>query len=455
MEHNPTTGIVIATVLIAAAIMFSATNVAGEIARLSVPTALTDSGIPGQQMNPSSIVYDGKLYVFWASNTAEAPFGTDFDITYTTYDGNSWSQNVVLTPSDTGNDHTPQPYVFNGELYLFWSSSNSAITGGTDADIVVSTFNGWSWSAPMSLTSGFGSTGDYNPFPVVSGLLYVFFEWYSPQSNHYEIGYTRYLDGWEEPQALTESSTGHNLNPTAASTGLSLIVAWETTSQELIGSANRAIVSRTLSEGQWSGFISVSGDAGPVNADPCAKSLGDTAWFFWSTNSESISTGGDFDIVARSYNFDSWNDTVIEISPYQDSGDDTGVSAKLLPDLMAVAWISSSPEYSEGTDTDIIMVTYDRAEMEWSQTIGVSSDDDGREDGGGFTYRTPALSSYEGNLFIIWETNASPSLTVTRNTWLMFAECDFSIEKTSYYWLAIPLGFVVVLVAALIFKRKR
>ncbi|MDD4307817.1 MAG: sialidase family protein, partial [Thermoplasmata archaeon] len=222
-----------------------------ETVSITPPVELTDDAIPGQQMNPSSVVFEDVLYVFWASNSAETPIGSDFDITYSTYDGTEWSQNIVITANDTGNDHTPKPVIFRDSLYLLWSSTNPAITGSSDADIVVSTLSGNTWSAPLSVTSEFNSTGDYDPFPVVyGGELHIFFECFSPQSSHYEIGHAVLSDTWGSPNYMTENSTGHNLNPTAAVAEQSLVLAWESSSSSLTGSADRAIISKVLTGNQ-------------------------------------------------------------------------------------------------------------------------------------------------------------------------------------------------------------
>jgi hypothetical protein len=454
MAHEHFSGIALAAVLLATVFLPVSVS-AGGGATLSQPIDLTDPGIPGQQTNPSSIVFNGLLYVFWASNSAETPIGNDFDITYATYDGHDWCKNIVLTPNDAGNDHTPQAIIFRGEMYLFWSSSNPNITGGTDADIVVRVFDGTAWSEPESLTSSMGSRGDYNPWPVVfNNRLYVFFEYFWPESNSYLIGCTFLDNDWEQMMSVTGVIQGHNLNPTAAVSGESLVLAWESYSDELAGDTRCSIISRTLDSHGWSeGFTSLSGDAGPSNADPSAASYGGAAWVFWSTDSEELSIGSDSDIVGRRFIAGSWADTTLEFAAVQDSGNDTGVSVSVHGGNLILSWISGSPEYSGGADTDVIMASFNGTV--WSKPIDISRADGERNDGGGFTYRTPAMASYDDKLMIIWETNASPLLTVTANTWLAMVECDFSTENVgSYYLILVPIAVVVAVAAFLLVKRR-
>ncbi len=434
-------------------ISMTAINAGGQTVKISEPEEITSSSVPGQQINPASIVYDGLLYLFWASNTAVGGSG-DFDILYSTYDGHAWTSQQVLTMDDSGNDHTPQPVVFEEKLYLFWSSDDAGTTSGSNADIVVSSYDGSSWTKPVSLTSGFGSLGDYNPCPIIfNDQLYVFFEWYSVHNNAYEIAYTHLEATWGVPIPITNTSNGHNLNPTAAVTGQSLILAWESYDSGLAVNTTSSIVSRTLTNNVWSGYISLSGNVGPANSDPFAVTYSGSTWVFWTTSSEAISDGEDLDIVGRELTNGVWSDTILEIANMSDSGDDTGIIAALHDGKMILSWVSASSEYSDGPDTDIIMVIYDGEE--WSQPIDISQDGE-CDDGGGISFKSPTLASHENSLIIIWETNTSPDITVTRNTWLVLVECSFPTEDgPNDFLLAITLMIALALILVAVAKKGR
>ncbi|MDD4308493.1 MAG: hypothetical protein PHU53_06775, partial [Thermoplasmata archaeon] len=211
-------------------------------------------------------------------------------------------------------------------------------------------------------------------------------------------------------------------------------------------------ISKVLTGNQWSGYVSVSGEAGPMNIDPCVVTCRGDAWLFWSTDSDVISQGDDFDIVCRVYGPDGWENTVTEIVAIPDSGNDTGPAATVQDDLLVLTWISDSYELDKEseTDTDIILCAHDGEE--WSTHVSVSYNDGYRNDGGGATHRTVSLSSFDGRVIIVWETNASPLLTETTNTWLMFSDCEFPEDGFDYYWLAVPL---IIAVAAVIYLRAR
>ena len=444
MKPEPALGL-----LIAFALILSGAAMAAEI-ELTEPVDVTQPGIIGQQITPVTVSYDGIPYLFWCSNSIQGTGDADFDILYSTMENGVWTQQTLLTETSTGNDHTPQPMVFDGQLYLFWSSDEAAYTGGTDTDIVYSMFKDNSWSQPGSLTATFNPAGDYNPFPVIfNSRLYVFFEWFSQDSGSYEIGSIAY-DGneWAVVTNITQGSNGHNFNPSAAVNGNMLVLVWESFNDDFTGpGTDSAIITRSLTTSHaWGNYSSISGTAGPNNHDPSAITYSGDTWIFWSTSSQSISTGNDYDIVARTFDEGGWNNTVHEISS-GGSGDDTGPNVIVHHGELAVSWISASEEFSQGADTDIVLSEYDG--KYWSTPVDISQQDHGRDDAGGFTYKFPAMIVHDGKLHIIWETNASPDFTSQSNTWLIMAvlENPGQTDQT-IYWLAL-IGFVCIGVSAI------
>ena len=422
---------------------------------VSEPQDITLPDAPGQQITPAMVSYKGVPYLFWSSNTAAATGDGDFDIIYSTFEDDSWTSQHVLTTEDSGYDHTPQPIVFEGNLYLFWSSDDPVLSEGNDVDIVFSIYNGNVWTQAISLTSDFNAMGDYNPFPVIfNSQLFVFFEWYNIDTSSFEIAYlVNDGDAWSEVNSITAASSGHNLNPSAAVNGNSLILVWETFSQDLTeSSVDSAIVSSIFSADAWSNFTSVSGTAGPNNHDPYAITYSGLTWVFWYTNSPSISGENDYDIVGRSYDQGEWGSTVFELSG-GGSGDDTGIMAIVHDEKLIVSWISGSPEYSQGTDTDIVISEYDG--NGWSVPVDISQQDDGRDDAGGFSYKSPALLGRDDKLYIVWETNASPDVTKHSNTWLLMATYGEVSDNPSIMFWIVPIVLILIGVIVLVFLRGR
>ncbi|MCK5397107.1 MAG: hypothetical protein KAJ33_02525 [Thermoplasmata archaeon] len=442
MKPEPALGL-----LIAFALILSGAAMAAEI-ELTEPVDVTQPGIIGQQITPVTVSYDGIPYLFWCSNSIQGTGDADFDILYSTMENGVWTQQTLLTETSTGNDHTPQPMVFDGQLYLFWSSDEAAYTGGTDTDIVYSMFKDNSWSQPGSLTATFNPAGDYNPFPVIfNSRLYVFFEWFSQDSGTYEIGSIAY-DGidWATFN-ITENSDDYNLNPSAAVNGDKLILVWDSHDEELkADGAYNSIISRILDDTGWSNYTSISGPADGINTDPYAVTYYGTTWIFWSTTSESISDGGDMDIVGRTYDGIEWSNVVEEIS-YGGTDLDINPFATVHNGELVLSWISSSIKFSVGSDTDIVICIFDGTE--WSSVIDISRDGHDRDDAGGLSFKTAALLSFEEKLFIIWETNASPDFTSQSNTWLIMAvlENPGQTDQT-IYWLAL-ISFVCIGVSAI------
>ncbi len=107
--------------------------------------------------SPTSIVYQGQLYVFTR--------GFDNNVHYNVLNG-SWGPYLTV-PYNASTASAPEPVVFNGLLYVF-------IRGyGGDNSVYYTSFNGSSWAGYSQVPYG-GQTGA-EPVPVVhNGILYVF-----------------------------------------------------------------------------------------------------------------------------------------------------------------------------------------------------------------------------------------------------------------------------------------
>ena len=439
--------------LVIFSMFFSGSALAQEFV-LEGPENITLTDVAGQQITPASIVYQDVPYLFWSSNSVPVTGDQDFDILYSTMVNEEWTTEILLTDTSTGYDHVPQPIIFRGELYLFWSSNEVTWAGNGSTDIVFSSFDGDAWTQTVSLTSGFNEMGDYNPWPVVfNSKLFVFFEWFSLDSGSYEIGCMSY-DGsqWSDIEEITSSSGGHNLNPTASVNANSLILAWESSSDIFTGlNIDSAIITRSLTSGTWSNYSSLSGTAGPRNQGPFSITYEGSTWMFWSSNSPAISLGNDFDIVARCFSSGSWGSTVHEISS-GGSGNESAPTAIVFENSLAVSWITASQEFSAGEDTDVVLSLFDGEA--WSVPIDISGNDD-LNDAGGLTHKTPALLVHDGSLHIIWEHNAPTDYFTVNDTWLMMAILEHTRPRDNTIYLLGLICIGIVAIGLLKFRKKQ
>ncbi len=223
MTRGPRPGRFLALLSIAVALALSFHASAASIGA-SAPSEVTPRDAVGQDSNPRMAEHGGKMHLFWSGNARD---GSDFDIVHMAYDG-VWSAPEVVTASDgAANDHTPFPVSFDGELWLFWSTDNPSVTGGSGSDIACSKLTSAGWSPFQSLTAAYNPSGDYDPKAVVfESRLCVFFESFDSAAGVYEIAWTTNSgSGWGAPSALVEGA-GTSFNPAPAAAPGGLLLAW-------------------------------------------------------------------------------------------------------------------------------------------------------------------------------------------------------------------------------------
>jgi hypothetical protein len=90
-----------------------------------------------------------ELYAVWQTydEGAKASVRGDFDVVARVFDGTSWGDIFEITsPTDSGADYNPQVLAHGGKVYIFWECYDDGIADGTDKDIVMKTFDGFTWS---------------------------------------------------------------------------------------------------------------------------------------------------------------------------------------------------------------------------------------------------------------------------------------------------------------------
>ncbi len=190
----------------------------------------------GQNINnvessiPEIAVEGDKIYVVWndINNTNNA--GTDSDIFYRHFDGNSWSEIQVISEPKTGQNLNtggsgwPSIAVENGKVYVVWGDNNDTNGSGTDEDIFFRcNLTGSNWediqviSEPVPGQNVNNGRSAYPKIEVENGDIYVVWIDGTNLSNAgdlYDIFCRCNLTGsnWESIQVISEPVFGQNIN---------------------------------------------------------------------------------------------------------------------------------------------------------------------------------------------------------------------------------------------------
>lgn len=123
---------------------------------------------------PEMTVYQDSLYIIWQTNSTIFSNGTDYDIVMTSYNGNSWSDIIEVTSlNDLYNDSHPTLAVFENELHIAWSTSKP-ISSGSEIDILYRNYDGKRWSNISQLTDfNDGKENNYPKLTVFKDNLYL------------------------------------------------------------------------------------------------------------------------------------------------------------------------------------------------------------------------------------------------------------------------------------------
>jgi hypothetical protein len=133
------------------------------------------------------------LFAFWVTNNEKLTNRSDLDIVYRyTFDGIIWSpttnliiESEISEPNDKQEsiDEDLSVLVYDGQLYVFWRTTNPNIGNGQDVDIVLThSSDGFNWSAPVEVTPSSDELFNNRPIAVThKGDLVV--GWRAVKSN--------------------------------------------------------------------------------------------------------------------------------------------------------------------------------------------------------------------------------------------------------------------------------
>jgi len=208
---------------------------------------------------PALAVYDGVLWAAWVTHSVVT--GKDSsggDIAIRTYDGQGWSSKITIlnpTPAN-GYDRMPELKAYREKLVAAWATRDPKISNGTDADIVFREYNGESWGPIREVTAPDGADAD-----DVEPALEVYdeklwFAWQSDGENVYETDI--HVASWDGTKVYAEkdlnppSDNAADEHPSIKAFGGRLYVSWNSNDPNYTNGADDDIAIAFLDSGKWS-----------------------------------------------------------------------------------------------------------------------------------------------------------------------------------------------------------
>ncbi len=416
MKHILT--IWISTIIISASLLSSFASIDGEDNEIDIVNSIpepsvasitnlekwgniTELSYPGgneKDNYPTMVEFDSELYVIWATWGDEFSTGSDWDIVYRTYDGNSWSGICEITyTSDTKNDSSPYAIVFNNKLYVTWISNDPGIANGTDWDVVIRSFDGGNWSNISEVTYP-DDTGptmfDFLPqMEVFDGSLFVIWQTEADSistGTDSDIVYRKYDEvTWGSIEELTLSSnTESDRFPTLEVFNNRLYAIWNTYDTSISNGIDGDIVYRFYDGFSWSNTVEISNTSDELfyhDTSPDAIVHNNQLWIIWRNNDG---------ICLRTYDGLEWSN--ITVCSYSNGA---WFYQPLIVEYNYDVYIVHEVQATTPANSNIALINYNGSS--WSEYGNISGDSlNGTDD-------LPCLQVYNGKLYISWHTNDS------------------------------------------------
>jgi hypothetical protein len=192
--------------------------------------------VSGQNFNglysnsPNIAVDNNNIYAVWNDNNDTNGAGTDNDVFFRYFNGNSWSEVQVISEpvpgqnNNIGNSTEPVIAVENSKIYVLWADDNNTYGAGTKKDIFYRcNLTGDRWedvqviSEPVVGQNLSDRISSDQSIAVENGKIYV--TWGGCNNTNgagtdWDIFYRCNLTGisWEDIQVISEPVVGQNLN---------------------------------------------------------------------------------------------------------------------------------------------------------------------------------------------------------------------------------------------------
>jgi hypothetical protein len=341
---------------------------------------------------PTLEKFKGRLFCAWESNSTISTNGLDRDIILrSSGDGVTWDSSITQVTDPWESNYSNNPgvkedwganfAVFNGNLYLTWTTNNTGSEGGFNypiGDIMISnSTDGLSWSNATDLTSGDPwYSVDFAPqLAVFNNSLYAV--WSSNNTilnngldddNDFDIIYRNTSDGvnWTPPKVLNPDDNDPltkigniDLQPTLMVYDNKLFCAWVSSSGKYTKGNDRDIVIGYTSDGNFSEVSNVFEVSETLDEDrdnaPNLEVFNNRLYIIWDRD-----MADDSEVFIRNFYFVGTGEVgafgpVQRVNPPDSGGDDYRPKIKEFQNELYATWVSNDPGTGTGLDRDIIL----------------------------------------------------------------------------------------------------
>jgi hypothetical protein len=370
------------------------------------------------ESSPILTPFGNKLFEFWVSEDPSLTNNSNADIVYKVYDGNTWSKAYDLSPPhDIMWDDSPSTVIYNGKLYVAWSAAESKDFFSYDDIYLRSTDDGISWSSIKKITPLVRSGMNDWPWMVIfQGKLYIVWKTTDPNisdhsnDNDFDL-VLRWFDGANlgPISEITANDNGAmDWSFSVAVYNNRLYIVWETDVGGWI-SSQVDIVVKSFDGVSWSNRKTLS----PANDgtkdeipgtyvwfNPVKKQ--DELWVIWGRGDGNPDNTGDINIVVRSYDGITWT-PMQEISYPDVQVQNMGQVLIGYEDRLYAIWIDGTESVIiDQSPTLIVFKIYGNIDIrsydgyEWSAIKELTPE--------GITNKAsdPYITVYNGKLYATW-----------------------------------------------------
>jgi hypothetical protein len=217
----------------------------------------------GQSFRSEILVSGSNVYVVWVQESSD---GTKSDVYFrgSVNDGQSWGSKIKLSSTGTSFDSFPVIGASGSDVYVVWDDS-----GTGDIYIRRSTNNGGTWASIFNLSSNSGKS-DSQDLSVSGSNVYVVWAQANSGGSATDVFVRDSNDdgsSWGSKKKL--SSSGNAVEPTVASSGSRVHVAWQDASA---GNGDILLRTSTNEGASWGSTKNMSTDSARSSSPELATS---------------------------------------------------------------------------------------------------------------------------------------------------------------------------------------